>query len=170
MDGQHEAALATWEYENATTLRVLRAIPDGTLDLRAAAKGWRLGDLAWHICTSERWFCTGPLGLEVPGEDPVPKDAPPATAAAMAAAREGSHAALAAALQGKDGAWLDEVVEFYGMALPRVEVLRLMVRHEVHHRGQLSVYLRLAGGKVPSIYGPTADDAGPAAQPRSPLP
>ena len=156
-----EAAFAIWETENATTLRVLRAIPEGRMDVRAAEKGWRLGDLAWHLCTSERWFCTGGAGLPEPAANPVPKDAPPATAAAMAAAREASHAALVPLVRARGEAWLDEVIDFYGMMrLPRLQILHLMLRHEVHHRGQLTVYLRLSGGRVPSVYGPSADDAG----------
>ena len=47
------------------------------------------------------------------------------------------------------------------MTMPRVAVVRTWIlNHLVHHRGQLSVYLRLTGSKVPSIYGPSADDAG----------
>jgi uncharacterized damage-inducible protein DinB len=42
--------------------------------------------------------------------------------------------------------------------MSRLAIVELMIRHEVHHRGQLSVYLRLAGGKVPSIYGGSADE------------
>jgi uncharacterized damage-inducible protein DinB len=160
MRPEAESALQAWEWEHGTTLKVLRAIPEGRLGVRAAEKGWRLGDLAWHLCSSERFFCVGALGLAVPGEDPVPKDRPPATAAAMAAAREASHAALFAAARAKDDAWMEEVVEFYGTRLRRTEVLHLMLRHEAHHRGQLTVYLRLAGARVPGTYGPSADDAG----------
>ena len=156
-----EATFQAWEHENGTTLRVLRAVPEGRMDVRAAEKGWRLGDLAWHLCTSERWFCTGAMGIPEPAENPVPKDRAPGTAAAMAEAREASHAALAALVRARGEAWLDEVVDFYGkMKLPRLQVLHLMLRHEIHHRGQLTVYLRLAGGRVPGVYGPSADDAG----------
>ena len=160
MRPEAEAALATWEFEHATTLRVLRAVPEGRMDVRAAEKGWRLGDLAWHLCTAERWFCVDAMGAEAPATNPVPKAACPATVAAMIAAVEASHATLVAGIRGKDDAWMDTVVEFKGIRMTRLQVLDLMFRHGAHHRGQLSVYLRLAGARVPSIYGPSADDAG----------
>jgi uncharacterized damage-inducible protein DinB len=155
-----DAALQVWDHENGSTLRMLRAIPEDRLDFRPHPKGWAVGPLAWHLVASERWFCTGAMGLEMPGADPVPKDRPPATASAMAAAREGSHAALAAAVRARGGAWLSGEVEFYGMRMTREHVVGLMVRHEIHHRGQLSMLLRIAGAKVPGVYGPSADEPG----------
>jgi len=156
--GSREATLRVWDQENASTLKMLRAIPNAHLTLKPHPRGWKLRDLAWHLVTSERWFCTVPLGIEAKGPDPAPKNRPPASGAAMAAAREESHAALAAAVRGKGAAWLDEEVDFYGMRMSREEVLRFMLRHEAHHRGQLSVFLRIAGAKVPGVYGPTADE------------
>jgi uncharacterized damage-inducible protein DinB len=55
------------------------------------------------------------------------------------------------------GEALLQPVDFFGTMLPAVVVLSVMVRHSIHHRGQLSTYIRPMGGKVPSIYGPTAD-------------
>jgi uncharacterized damage-inducible protein DinB len=48
-------------------------------------------------------------------------------------------------------------IDFFGTKMPAVVVLSVVVRHTAHHRGQLSTYLRAMGGKVPSIYGPSAD-------------
>ena len=152
--------LEVWEDENARTLRVLRAVPEGRMDLRAGKKGWRMGDLCWHIVTAERWFCTSAVGLKVSGPDPVPKERPPATVAAMADARVKSHRRLAAAVKRRGDRWLAATIDLYGLKRTRGQVLDLMLKHEAHHRGQLSVYLRLAGAKVPSIYGPSADDPG----------
>jgi len=156
--GSRDATFRIWDDETASTRRVLRAIPNAHITLKPHPRGWRMRDLAWHIVTSERWFCTGPLGLATEGPDPAPKDAPPSSGEAMAAAREESHAALAAAARGKGAPWFEEEVEFYGMRMPREEVLRLMLRHEAHHRGQLTVFLRLAGAKVPGVYGPSGDE------------
>jgi uncharacterized damage-inducible protein DinB len=156
--GSREATLRVWDQENASTLKVLRAVPNAHITLKPHPRGWRMKDLAWHLVTSERWFCTGPLGLATAGPDPAPKDAPPSSGAAMAEAREKSHAALAAAAAKQDARWFEGEVEFYGTRMPREEVLRLMLRHEAHHRGQLTVFLRLAGAKVPGVYGPSADE------------
>ncbi len=155
-----EAFLAAWDHENGTSARAIRAMPDGKLDLKPHPKSMSAAELCWHLATSERYFAVGAMGVEAPGEDPVPKERPPSTVAAMAEAFERSHAALRRAAGGKPDAWFEQEVEFYGMRLPRVSVGNLMLRHEAHHRGQLTVYLRLAGSKVPSIYGPTADEPG----------
>jgi uncharacterized damage-inducible protein DinB len=48
-------------------------------------------------------------------------------------------------------------VDMFGMQMPALQFLSLALRHSVHHRGQLSAYLRSAGSKVPAIYGPSAD-------------
>jgi uncharacterized damage-inducible protein DinB len=53
---------------------------------------------------------------------------------------------------------LAEEVDFFGMMkLPAVALLGIMIKHSIHHRGQLSTYLRAMGGKVPGIYGPSGD-------------
>ena len=53
--------------------------------------------------------------------------------------------------------WARELDMFGKWKMPAVGFLSLAVRHSIHHRGQLSAYLRAMGGKVPSIYGPSAD-------------
>ena len=154
MGKAHEATLKLWDAENLLTLKALRAVPSRGLDYRPHPSSRTLRDLAWHLVESERWFCTELMKL--PGKKVGAK--PPATAAAIAAAREATHAELSAAVKKKGDAWLSAQVEFYSMKMPRSEVVGLMVRHDVHHRGQLSVYLRLAGAKVPGLYGPSADE------------
>jgi uncharacterized damage-inducible protein DinB len=54
---------------------------------------------------------------------------------------------------------LGKTVEFAGTKFPADRFAMMMLFDQVHHRGQLSVYIRMAGGKVPSIYGPSADDS-----------
>ena len=59
----------------------------------------------------------------------------------------------------KSGDACAKVLDFFGMMqMPAVVFLQLCIKHSVHHRGQLSAYLRPMGGKVPSIYGPSADE------------
>jgi uncharacterized damage-inducible protein DinB len=55
---------------------------------------------------------------------------------------------------------LKNEVEFAGRKMSAGDFLQMMLFDQIHHRGQMSVYIRLAGGKVPSIYGPSADDPG----------
>ena len=152
-----ESILRTWRYEHGTSATCIRAVPQGTAAFRPHGRSRSMGELCRHLGEAERFFVVGCLGVEVPGPDPVAKDAPLPDPGAVADAFDRSHAALAAAVEARAPAWFEEPVEFYGMRLPRADVLGVMVRHEVHHRGQLSVFLRLAGGKVPAIYGPSAD-------------
>jgi hypothetical protein len=56
---------------------------------------------------------------------------------------------------------LNKTVEFAGVSFIADEFIMMMLHDQIHHRGQLSVYVRMAGGKVPSIYGPSADDKAP---------
>jgi uncharacterized damage-inducible protein DinB len=59
-----------------------------------------------------------------------------------------------------DGVHLSQIVESWGMKLPSVAYLMFCNNHMIHHRGQLTTYLRPMGGKVPACYGPSADDQG----------
>jgi len=66
-------------------------------------------------------------------------------------------AAALARVRARSGDALAKPMDFFGNMIPAVNVLSVALCHSVHHRGQLSSYLRPMGGKVPSIYGPTAD-------------
>jgi len=116
------------------------------------------GELARHLAGSEWWFCAEALGLAGAGPDPAPKSRAPAAPAALLRAAARSHDRLAAAVRRRGSRWLRGVVSFYDLRMPRHRVIDLLIRHEVHHRGQLSVYVRLCGGRVPSVYGGSADE------------
>ena len=152
------ATVDTWNYEHGLSTKVMRAVPAAKLDMRPHEKSKSMRELAWHLAEAERFFVVQGLGVQVPGDNPVPKETPPATPSAMADAFDRSHAALSAAIAKSDPAWFAEVVPFFQMKMTRAAILDLMIRHEVHHRGQLTVYLRLAGAKVPSTYGGSADE------------
>jgi uncharacterized damage-inducible protein DinB len=154
---RHEALLDSWEWERATTVRVIAAVPARRAGWRPHRKNMTAGQLARHLVASEWWFLTGAAGLRMRGNAPAATDGKPTAPAAVAREAAAVHRRLAAAVRRKGDDWLDAEVDFYGMRMTRARLLGLMVRHEVHHRGQLSVYIRLAGGKVPSIYGPSAD-------------
>ena len=154
------AAVQSWRYEHALTAKMIRAVPASSIGMQPHEKSRSARDLCWHMAEAERFFVAQCLSVEVPGENPVPKGAPLPTPTAIADAFDRSHAALAAATEQKGAAWFAEVVDFFKTKMSRAAVLELMIRHEVHHRGQLTVYLRLAGAKVPSTYGGSADEPG----------
>lgn len=146
--------LQTWEHEHRTTLEVLAAVPEGRNEQTVVpGKGWTLGGLIWHICISEWWLCADIMGARPGDESAVPSNSGSMTVAEMTAAFQKSHAPLLDAISSKGVDWVDEAIDFYGARWTRMELLHLMLRHEAHHRGQLSLLLMVAGGQPPTIYG-----------------
>ena len=147
------------ETEQKTTAKVMAAIPDQNHDYKPDAKSKTAMELAGHIAEVDCWF----LDSMVAGAfNPASMQKAPAdtnTGPAMAAWYNEAYKASAAKVAAMDTASLMKVVDFFGMMqLPAVMFLTLLNNHRIHHRGQLSTYLRAMGGKCPSIYGPSADE------------
>jgi uncharacterized damage-inducible protein DinB len=148
--------LTEWKEERDFTMKYLRVLENESLGIRAEPEGRSLGFLAWHIVLTMR---------EMPGEAGLLVDAPeadapqPATAAAIAGAYLQAAQAVAAAVEQE---WTDEMlagtVEMYGEQWTREMVLRGLITHQTHHRGQMSVLMRIAGLPVPGIYGPSREE------------
>jgi uncharacterized damage-inducible protein DinB len=148
--------LADWDYESKATLAVLRALTDASLNQRVTPEGRSAGKLAWHMAQSVAGM-GGETGLKVagPGEhDPVP-----ATAAEIAARYGEAACSLSGAVKAQ---WTDELlageIQMYGEMWPRGKALSALIRHEAHHRGQLTVLMRQAGLPVPGVYGPSREE------------
>ncbi len=148
--------LADLTAQRNATLKVLRALTDDSLGQRATPEGRTLGRLAWHL--------VGTLG-EMPASAGLATDAStaqqavPAHAAGIAAAYERASEAVAAAVrQAWSDADLDGVIELYGRRWERGRVLRALLEHETHHRGQMTVLMRQAGVVVPGVVGPAREE------------
>ncbi len=141
-------------------LRVLKALPPDRLDYQPDPKARSARDLAWVMAVEELAL----LGVLEKGAVDWPSDAAPASVDEIAAAYEKWSGAVTAKLASLDeAAWRKGgVLRFGGAAweAPLADMTWGLLFDAIHHRGQLSVYLRPMGGKVPSIYGPSADDAG----------
>ena len=150
-------ALPTLRNEHQTTRRVIEAIPLDKGDYRPDAVSKTAMELAWHIVASEQRFFGGiPVGAF--DFSPVPRPEPVTNSAGIAAWFDESFAANLRKLEGLSGESLARMMDFRGMfQLPAVGFIQLALNHTIHHRGQLSVYLRPMGGKVPSIYGESYD-------------
>jgi uncharacterized damage-inducible protein DinB len=167
-----QALIQEFEQESATTRRVLERVPDDRLAWKPHVKSMSVGELALHVAMSpgyiaEQWATKDSVEMSGGGESaPQPKT----TAEVLAVHDEGvkkTKAALAeigdAGLQKdwklttKDGTTI--------MGMPKIALVRTIVmNHTYHHRGQLSVYLRMLDVPVPSIYGPSADEGPGRAQ------
>lgn len=154
--------LDTYDREHATTMRVLRAYPEDKLDLTPHEKSKSARDLAW-VFVMERGLGEMVFNNEFPEGMTGKMPEPPDDWGALLGALEEASADFRSLVEGTPDAELNEKVRFYVAPktigeLTRMELLWFLLHDEVHHRGQFSVYLRMADGKVPSIYGPTADE------------
>jgi len=162
--GPKQQVLDALEREDARTKRVLRAYPDDKLDLKPHVKAKSAREVAWLLVMGLRLMskavATG-FDWSSPSSPPPP---PPATLAAILDALEREHKQLVDVLRPVAEAKLtSETVKFLVAPktlgdIPTIEFLWFVLFDHVHHRGQLSVYLRMADGKVPSIYGPSGDE------------
>jgi uncharacterized damage-inducible protein DinB len=150
--------IADFEHEMETTLRVISALPVDRLDYQPDSKSKNALGLARHITLEDEWL----LNCVANGEVTPPPDDSDACgimtpADAVARYREKIPAALAR-VRAMSGDQLAAVIDFFGMMqMPGINMLAMTIKHSVHHRGQLSTYIRPMGGKIPGIYGPSAD-------------
>ena len=150
--------IADFENEIQTTQRVLEAVPVDHLSYQPDAKAKTGLGLVRHITLEDEWL----LDCIANGEfTPPPDDSDDCgimnPADAVARYKEKVPAALGR-VRSMSGDQLTKVIDLFGMIqAPGVNFLAMAVKHSVHHRGQLSTYLRPMGGAVPGIYGPSAD-------------
>jgi uncharacterized damage-inducible protein DinB len=148
--------LADWSRESEGTFKLFSALTDESLSRKVSPEGRTLGFIAWHIVLS-----LGEMGARAGlAFDGPPEDAPePARAADIAKTYGRTAAALLDAVK---AAWtdasLDEEVNMYGEMWKKGFILSVLVRHEVHHRGQMTVLMRQAGLRVPGLCGPSREE------------
>lgn len=154
--------LEVYDREHATTMKVLRAYPEDHLDLRPHEKCKTARELAW-VFVMERGLGTMVFNdvfiEEMGGEMPSPPDSWDDLLAAVESAAADFRELVASTPEDE----LDRKVRFFTGPQTMGEISRMdwvwfLLHDEIHHRGQFSVYLRMADGKVPSIYGPSADE------------
>ena len=155
--------LPEFDHEMATTRKLLERVPDGHFDWKPHAKSFSLGQLAQHVATLPWW---GQVTLQQTEFDVAanPQLAPVATRAALLDLFDRHSTATRQALAGKTDAelmapWALKSGAVTVFSMPKVTVWRSFVmNHLVHHRGQLSVYLRMQDVPLPAMYGPSADE------------
>ena len=146
----------TWERESAQTARVLSRLTDEALSHRGAPDHRTVGEVAWHIVVSPR-VIAAKLGLEVAAPD---RDTPsPERAAETHSTYVDAATSFVSQVRERwTDSMLGEQVDFYGNVVARGEALATILHHEIHHRGQLTVLMRLAGLQVPGVYGPSKEE------------
>jgi uncharacterized damage-inducible protein DinB len=161
---ERDSLLPEFDQETAATRRVLERVPGAALEWRPHEKSFNMGELATHLSRLPHW---GTLILRQDGYDLATRgprgDALPTVAAILEQFDVNVREVRTALVDMTDGQLLqpwtlrrgDRVV----MSLPKVSAVRgFVVRHLVHHRGQMTVYLRMNDVPLPPLYGPTADE------------
>jgi uncharacterized damage-inducible protein DinB len=146
--------------EHAITRKILSAIPPGQGNYRPDPKSMSALGLAWHIALAEVWFLDAVIDRRFGEFAAKPEDVQ--TGPGIAHWCEENFQRRIPLLEALSGEHLATPVDFHGLRNdPAVAYLNIMIRHSVHHRGQLSAYLRPMGAKVPAIYVESADEPYP---------
>jgi uncharacterized damage-inducible protein DinB len=153
--------LKEFDEEMATTRRVLERVPSDKAEWKPHAKSFAMGHLAQLVAGMPGWIVNvlEEAELDLAAGPKYSFEKTDSLLAAfdknVAAARKALASVMGDALK---ESWSLKMGPKVLMTLPRGEVARQHLNHLIHHRGQVSVYLRLLDVPVPSIYGPTADE------------
>ena len=151
-----EDFLEDWRGESIATQRILRGLTDASLAQRVTPEGRTLGFLGWHLVTTLAEM-GGTAGLAIQG--PSPEAPVPSAAADIAAAYiEASESLKEKVESGWTDAALKEEIDMYGEKWTRSMMLASLVKHQTHHRAQMTVLMRQAGLPVPGVYGPSREE------------
>jgi uncharacterized damage-inducible protein DinB len=150
-----------WKNEMPAFARVIRALPNDKLDYTHHERSAQAGNLAWQIAEEAQ----GIIDIATKGETTHAPSQHPGSGEAMASHFEKAAGGVPDAVLGmSDEQWESPAKLIMGgqpvWEAPRGQMIWGYLFDMVHHRGQLSTYIRPMGGKVPSIYGPSADDMG----------
>jgi uncharacterized damage-inducible protein DinB len=150
-----EQALFTsfWENEAETTRKVIARIPEGS-DYRPDPKSRTASEIAWQIACEEKMLIDA-LETGKAEWNPPP---PPATIKELAAHYDTQSAEIVQRLKALPDARWNGTMEFFGGQRPASPMAWSFLFDIVHHRGQITTYLRPMGSTVPQIYGPSADE------------
>jgi uncharacterized damage-inducible protein DinB len=163
-----ESILPEFDHETATTRTLLERVPAEKAEWKPHPKSMSLGQLAMHIANLPMWASIAlerkEFDANPPGGGGGAASTPSFESASQLLEFYDAHVSAARALivRTTDGEFMVQWTLKNGgkslFSMPRVAVLRSFVlNHAVHHRGQLTVYLRLLDVPIPNIYGPTAD-------------
>jgi uncharacterized damage-inducible protein DinB len=145
-----------WNQEAASTQKMLDTLTDRSLQQMVSPNDRTLGRIAWHVVTSTPEMLNE-FGINV---ETVKNSATiPFSAKEIAETfRKVSADAIDAVKQQWTDVSLTEMRNVFGMNMPQAVTLSLLIKHIIHHRGQITVLMRQAGLNVPGIYGPSRDE------------
>jgi len=148
--------LQDWKKESETTLKILSNLTDASLNQKVIAEGRDIAYIAWHIAiTVGEMMNRGGLRVDAPAEDSDPS----AAASEIKNKYEYVAKSLSTEVETKwTDAMMNDELDLYGEKWKRSFLCEALIKHEIHHRGQLTVLMRQAGLKVPGVYGPSKEE------------
>jgi uncharacterized damage-inducible protein DinB len=154
-----ERFLNSWDHEAENTLKLLRALPASQYDFRPDQGGRSLGELAWHLAEGEAYMSFGIERGQFGMDMRPPNIERPRQVEALAPGFERVHNEAVARIKKLAPADLDRTISFFGQTPSIRDILwNMIILHSVHHRGQLALMCRLAGGHTPGLYGPNREE------------
>ena len=154
-----EMFLSTWDREANNTVKLLEALPAEQYDFRPDAGGRSLGELAWHLAEGDAYMSHGIESGQFSMAARPPNIERPRTIEALAPGYERVHREAVARIRKLQPEDLDRSIDFFtGPRSIRDILWDGIILHGIHHRGQLSLMCRLAGGQAPGLYGPNREE------------
>jgi uncharacterized damage-inducible protein DinB len=144
-----------WSEESASTLKVMLQLTDASLAQRVTPEGRTLGRIAWHIITSLSEMARR-MDLKV--DAPVENAPVPSVAKEMAIAYERAAGSVLVSIPDWQDDGLSKKDNMFGQRWKRGHTLQVLVNHQIHHRGQMTVLMRQAGLAVPGVCGPSREE------------
>jgi uncharacterized damage-inducible protein DinB len=152
--------IGVWEQEAQKTAGLLRTLPVKQYDFRPDAEGRSLGELAWHLAEGDAYMTHS---IEQGGFDPAVRPSGidrPRTVEALAPEFERVHREAVARVQKLTPEDLDRKISFFTLGPTSIRDIlwNMVLLHSIHHRGQLVLMCRLAGGQPTGMFGPTREE------------
>jgi uncharacterized damage-inducible protein DinB len=156
---EFEHLMKVWDDDAARTVRVLEALPKDKYDFRPDPGSRSIGEMAWHLAEGDAY---NSLGVAEGGFNPgmrAPGMERPRQVEALAPGYARIHREAVARVRGLKPADLERKVRFFtGEEMTGADILWGGIFHNIHHRGQLGLMCRLAGGVSPGIFGPNREE------------
>ena len=154
-----ETFLTSWDREAEGTVKLLRALPPTEYDFRPDPGGRSLGELAWHLAEGDAYISYGIERGEFSMDAKPPNIERPRTVDALVPGYERVHREAVGRIRSLTVEDLDRTIPFFTGPMTIRDILwDAIVAHGIHHRGQLSLMCRLAGGQAPGMYGPNREE------------
>lgn len=151
--------LKTWDREAENTLKLLQALPASQYDFRPDQGGRSLGELAWHLAEGDAYMSFGIERGQFGMDMKPPNLERPRQVEALAPGYDRVHKDAVARIKKLTTADLERTIPFFGQSWAIRDILwNMIICHSVHHRGQLALMCRLAGGQAPGLYGPNREE------------